>query len=73
VPLLLIVGERDDAVKPADADRAARRVPSAIVERLPGLGHLAHEEDAEAVAAPILKFAGSVPGGSPDDRASDNQ
>lgn len=55
VPLLLLTGENDQAVAPTDAERVRRRVGSARVVRLPGLGHLAHEEEAAAVAAPILE------------------
>ena len=54
VPLLLLAGENDQAVAPADAERVRRRVGNARVLALPGLGHLAHEEEALAVAAPIL-------------------
>lgn len=44
VPLRLVVGERDLAVPPGDADRVQALLPSAEIVRLPGLGHLAHEE-----------------------------
>jgi magnesium chelatase accessory protein len=50
----LIVGERDRAVPPRDAARLRTLIPGAEVVRLPGLGHLAHEEDARAVARAIL-------------------
>ncbi len=56
VPLLMIVGEDDEAVDPSDAERVRRRLPDAAIERLPGLGHLAHEEDADAVAGAIFDF-----------------
>ncbi len=52
--LLLIVGESDLAIPPATADQVCRLVPKAKVQRLPGLGHLAHEEDPETVAGVIL-------------------
>lgn len=61
-PLLLIAGENDEAVRPDDAERVARRVRDARVVRLAGLGHLAHEEDAAAVAEPIAAFAHSILG-----------
>lgn len=54
VPLDLIVGERDLTVPPADAARALDRLPPAARGRLiplPGLGHLAHEEDPGRVLA----------------------
>jgi len=56
-PLLLIAGENDQAVDPTDAERVCRLVPDARMERLPGLGHLAHEENASAVAEAVFEFA----------------
>jgi magnesium chelatase accessory protein len=44
VPLELIVGEADGTVPPAASLDALRRAPDARLHRLPGLGHLAHEE-----------------------------
>ncbi|MEQ9505160.1 MAG: alpha/beta fold hydrolase [Hyphomonas sp.] len=49
-----IVGLNDRAVAPEDAADIARRYKSFTLERLTGLGHLAHEEDAERVAASIF-------------------
>jgi len=64
-PLLLLAAERDRAVAPEQAERVAARVASARVERLPGLGHLAHEEDPPAVAERVIRFAsGMVDGGA---------
>lgn len=60
--LVQIAAERDRAVPPATADDVARRYPCASVRRLPGLGHLAHEEDADQIAAllfDLLKAAGA--------------
>jgi magnesium chelatase accessory protein len=56
-PLLLIVGERDATLPPDQATRVAARVPGARVVRLPGLGHLAHEERPQAVAELALGLA----------------
>lgn len=53
LPLHLVVGTNDRAVPPAQADRVARLAPQATLERLPGLGHLAHEEAPDRVAALI--------------------
>lgn len=50
-PTTLIVGAGDRAVPPETSDRAADRLPNARVARLPGLGHLAHEEAPATVAA----------------------
>lgn len=49
-PLHLVVGGNDRAVAPSQAERVAARVPGATLERLTGLGHLAHEESPERVA-----------------------
>ena len=48
--LTLVTGLADRIVPPATADAVRQLLPSARIERLPGLGHLLHEEDA-AVAA----------------------
>jgi magnesium chelatase accessory protein len=54
--LLLVTGENDLTVAPGDAHLISRLVPSSRVLSLPGLGHLAHEEDpvriANLIAAP---------------------
>jgi magnesium chelatase accessory protein len=55
-PTLFVTGDRDTAVPPATSDRAAARMPQAEVRHLPGLGHLAHEEDPQAAAAEIEAF-----------------
>ncbi len=47
--LQLIVGAHDRTVYPKQAQEVQARVPQATVHELPGLGHLAHEEDAAAV------------------------
>jgi magnesium chelatase accessory protein len=57
-PTLLLAGEKDGAVPPADADRVARLMRKAEVIKLPGLGHLAHEESPGPVAALIRAAAG---------------
>lgn len=51
--LVLAVGEKDRAVPPAQADRVRIRLPAARIVRLPGLGHLAHEEKPAEAAAVI--------------------
>jgi len=56
-PLTLITGEQDLIVPPSASERAAaslRRQPKPPVTRLPGLGHLAHEEQARKLAALLL-------------------
>jgi magnesium chelatase accessory protein len=53
-PLLLISGERDRTLPPSHGARAAQRIPGARGLLLPRLGHLAHEEDAQAVHAAVI-------------------
>ncbi len=54
MPTLLIAGEGDAAVPPSVSTEAAEAMPRARALHLPGLGHLAHEEAPEVVAAAIL-------------------
>ncbi len=56
-PLLLITGENDRAVPPADAEFARRLAPRAHTVQVAGVGHLAHEEAPQAVAGRIFEFA----------------
>lgn len=56
VPLFLLVGEKDQTIPPEDGARLAALVRDSTLERLPKLGHLAHEEDPHRVAQSILKF-----------------
>ena len=54
-PVLLIVGEQDRAVPPSVSEAAARALPDARIDRMPG-GHLVHEERPRDVAASIAAF-----------------
>lgn len=63
VPLLLLVGQQDRTVSPAEAERVQRFIAAARIEPLPGLGHLAHEEKPALVADAFERFA-SAPGPS---------
>jgi len=56
-PTLFVHGERDGAVAVRVAERAAAAMPAAKLVTLPGVGHLAHEEVPDRVAAEILRFA----------------
>lgn len=61
VRLDLVVGERDRTVPPAHAARVMQALPPGSRGRLtalPGLGHLAHEEDPQRVADLILPDPG---------------
>lgn len=57
-PLLLIHGEGDTAIPPGRARDAAALAGDGRLTVLPGLGHLAHEEQPERVAALIRDFVG---------------
>ena len=53
---LLITGDRDKAVPPSTSRDVALKMPEGHHVSLPGLGHLAHEEDAEAVFSAFRAF-----------------
>lgn len=57
VPVALLVGGRDRTVSPAEAQVVAQRLPRAEVRRLPGFGHLMHEEAPAKVAEFVIDFA----------------
>jgi len=57
-PLLLVHGDIDRAIPLSAARQAAALVPGARLEALAGLGHLAHEEQPDRVAALIRDFTG---------------
>lgn len=54
VPIYLLSGSKDAAVTPASAQALCQTVPQARFMSLPDLGHLAHEENPEAVAAVVM-------------------
>lgn len=60
-PLALLVADNDLTVPPRQATSVQRRVVHAEVHRLPGLGHLAHEEQPQWVAEEILKICRAHP------------
>jgi magnesium chelatase accessory protein len=49
-PLILVAGLRDQMVKPSEAQDVKGRLKTARLVNLPGLGHLAHEENPGLVA-----------------------
>ncbi len=53
--LLLVVGANDRTIAPSKARRVQEILPRARIETLPRLGHLAHEERADIVAALLLR------------------
>lgn len=58
--VLFVTGARDKAVPPGVSAKMAARMPSARYVDLDGLGHLAHEEDADRVLATIAPFLGGT-------------
>jgi magnesium chelatase accessory protein len=58
--LVLVTGENDLTVPPGEAERVRALVATARLESLPGLGHLAHEERPEEVAALVRRVANAA-------------
>jgi magnesium chelatase accessory protein len=56
-PLVLVVGDEDRTVPPAEAGRVRALLPTAELVTLPGLGHLAHEERPERIAELVIGLA----------------
>jgi magnesium chelatase accessory protein len=54
-PLILVVGGNDRTIPPAEATAVRDLLPDARIVTLPGLGHLAHEENPELCAALIAE------------------
>lgn len=68
VPLTMVVGERDRTVAPHYSQRVQALLPGSRLISLPGLGHLAHEEQPGRVceivaAAAAAATAASMPSG----------
>ncbi len=55
VPVHLVTGLEDKAVPPKVSRDAARVLPQGTLTELPGLGHLAHEEDPATLAKLIIQ------------------
>ncbi len=55
--LVLVAASGDRAVPPDQAFRIRERIPSARVEYLRGVGHLAHEEDPESIRRIVMALA----------------
>lgn len=58
--LVLVAAERDRAIAPSEAAKVAERVPGAVIERIPALGHLAHEERPEIISQLVERYAGDM-------------
>jgi magnesium chelatase accessory protein len=57
-PLLLVVGTNDRTIPPTEATEVRALIPEASIVELPGLGHLAHEEQPELCAKLIADRLG---------------
>lgn len=55
--LVLMTAANDRSISPVVAQQVREILPQAIIERLPGLGHLAHEEQPQPIADLITKYA----------------
>ena len=53
VPLHLLVSSGDLTILPAQADRVRAICPGTQIQKIPGLGHLAHEEDPQSISGLI--------------------
>ena len=61
--LHLVAGERDTTIAPREAFQVQQMVPGSTLSGLPGLGHLAHEEDPARVAALLAGLVQARPQG----------
>ena len=55
--LVMVVAANDRSISPEVAQQVREILPHAVIERLPGLGHLAHEEQPQLIAHLIEKYA----------------
>lgn len=55
--LVLVTAANDRSISPLVAQQVREILPQAMIERLPGLGHLAHEEQPQAIARLIVHHA----------------
>jgi non-heme chloroperoxidase len=60
-PTLLIWGEEDPLLPPAEREKMARQIPGARLLVLPRLGHAVHWEDPRRFAGELVKFLEATP------------
>ena len=60
--LLLVAADNDRSISPDVARKVREIVPRATIEHLPGLGHLAHEEQPQEIADLIMRYASRTNG-----------
>jgi len=56
-PLVLVAAANDRSISPVVAQQVREILPQAILERVPALGHLAHEEHPGLIADITLRYA----------------
>ena len=69
VPTLILWGDQDTVIPPADAQRFHTAIARSQLVMLPGLGHMPYEEDPATSVAALLAFLASLdaePRGDPD-------
>jgi magnesium chelatase accessory protein len=54
--LVMVVAANDRSISPEVAQQVREILPHAMIERLPGLGHLAHEEQPQLIADLIERY-----------------
>lgn len=59
-PLVLVTAAADRSIPPAVARQVREILPDAVIERLAGLGHLAHEERPDLIAHLVTKYAAKM-------------
>jgi magnesium chelatase accessory protein len=59
----MVVAANDRSIPPEVAQQVREILPHAAIERLPGLGHLAHEEQPRLIAHLIEKYARAMAAG----------
>ena len=55
--LVMVVAANDRSISPDVAQQVREILPHAVIERLPGLGHLAHEERPQVIVHLIERYA----------------
>ncbi len=68
--VLLLTGANDRMISPSHSLRLRRILPAARLELLPGLGHLAHEEDPGRIADLILETHDALEAAAPLEAAA---
>ena len=58
----MVAAANDRSISPEVAQQVREILPNAVIERLPGLGHLAHEEQPQLIAHLIEKYARATAG-----------